>query len=264
MDFLSIVNDSIYRIVTPYQDINTTIYIIRTQDGVMVFDTGSSDADVENYILPALDNLKISLGDVKSIFISHKHRDHANGLRRLLKEIPEAVIYSRSDALKEEYAEYDVRYFNDGETVMTDLVTVTIPGHTLDSSAIFDTRTKTMITGDCLQLFGIFGSGDWASNVSFIPQHFEALDKLEKMDIKEIYTAHNYHPIGYKFIGKYQIKEALDACKKPLLDIGELIKNNPQLDDEEIRSLRNSDKTLPTINLTVVKAVRSAIAEGII
>ena len=84
------------------------------------------------------------------------------------------------------------------------------------------------------------------------------------MDIKKIYTAHDYHPIGYKFTGKYQIKEALNECKKPLLFIAELIKNNPSLDDGEIREAFNNSANIPTVNVNVVKAVRKALAEGMI
>ena len=44
-----------------------------------------------------------------------------------------------------------------------DLVT----GHASDCAALYDRKTKTLISGDCLQLFGVFGSGAWGANISF-------------------------------------------------------------------------------------------------
>lgn len=264
MNGVSIVNDSIYRIVTPYCDISTTMYVIKTDEGVMIFDTASGDSDITDALLPFLENVKIDLCDVKYIFISHKHRDHARGLGKLLEKTPDAVILSRSQALKEEYPDHNVVCPEDGDVFMSVLSVVTIPGHTLDSAAILDTRTKTMITGDCLQLGGIFGSGNWACNITFIREHFEALDKLEKMDINNIYTAHDYHPLGYKYLGKYEVKSAIDECRKPLLLIADMIKNNPDLDDEEIRAAYNASGKLPKLGVAVVAAIRNAIEEGVL
>ena len=263
MNGVSIVNDSIYRIITPYCDIYTTMYVIKTDEGVMIFDTASGDSDITDHLLPLLENVKIELGDVKYIFISHKHRDHARGLGKLLEKTPDAVILSRSPALKEEYPDFNVVCPEDGDTFMSVLRVVTIPGHTLDSAAVLDTRTKTMITGDCLQLGGIFGSGNWACNITFVREHFAALDKLEKMDINNVYTAHDYHPFGYKYLGKYEIKAALEECRKPLLDVARLIKDNPETDDEGIREIYNASGELPKLAVAVVAAVRNALKDGV-
>lgn len=262
MENLFKVNENIYRLITPYKDIWTTVYLIRTEEGYMLFDTASSDSDTEEYILPMLAEAGVDPMEIKCVFISHKHRDHAGGLARLMKAIPDAVIVSRHEKMPEEYAEYKVVCPEDGDMLLGVLQVVTIPGHTLDSSAVLDTRTGTMITGDCLQLFGIFGMGDWACNISFIPEHFCALDKVREMDVAEIYTAHDYYPIGYRFVGKEQIYSALDNCKKPLLRIKKLIEDNPELDNAAIREAFGASEKLPTVSVGVVAAVRKAASEG--
>jgi glyoxylase-like metal-dependent hydrolase (beta-lactamase superfamily II) len=262
MKELTKINDNFYRLITPYVDIFTSVYFIKTEEGVLIFDTASGEGDVDSYILPAMKEVGISLEDVKFIFISHNHKDHARGLKRLMEIMPRATIVSRSDKLQEDFADYSFIAPDDSTVIMSCLKVVTITGHTLDCSAIYDMRTKTLITGDCLQLYGIYGSGDWGCNVNFIPEHFEAVEKVRLWDIETVYTAHDYHPLGYKFVGKKQINDALDFCKKPLLEIKDIIENNPQLDDAEVRLAYNASANLPTVNVKVVAAVRKAIVEG--
>lgn len=44
---------------------------------MVLFDAASFDEDVDNYIIPMLDELYIFEKYIKYIFISHNHRDHA-------------------------------------------------------------------------------------------------------------------------------------------------------------------------------------------
>ena len=47
-------NKSIFRITTPYKDIFTTVYVIKTEKGVLLFDAASYDCDADDAIIPAL------------------------------------------------------------------------------------------------------------------------------------------------------------------------------------------------------------------
>ena len=250
------INEHIYRVTLPYQDIYTTVYIVKTEDGVVLFDAASYDTDMPEYIAPALEELGIS--ELKYVFISHNHRDHAGALEAVLKQHPEAVIVSRCPRLKEKFAAHPCLVPQDGDTLAKVLRVVTIPGHTQDAAALLDMRTNTLISGDCLQLFGIFGSGKWAANITLIPEHLEALSKLRAMDIAAVYAAHDYHPYGYSFIGKNAISDALEACVAPLTRVEELIRCHPEADDEAIAALYNC-RELPTLGAHVVTAVRNFI-----
>lgn len=254
-------NENIHRITLPYKDIFTTVYTVKTDKGVLLFDAASYDTDLEQYIQPMLDELKIGAEDLKYIFISHNHGDHAGGLRPIMEAYPNAVILSRSPKLAENYADYKVEALEDGDKVLDVLQIVTIPGHTKDSAAILDTRTKTMISGDCLQLYGIFGSDDWASNIIYPALHLEALAKLRTMDIENIYTAHDYHPYGFKHEGKAAVAKVITACEEPLTLVKILIENNPELDDEAIRVKYNASGTIPTLRARVVTEVRAMLAQ---
>lgn len=255
-------NENIHRITLPYKDIFTTVYTVKTDKGVLLFDAASYDTDLDEYIQPMLDALKITAEDLKYIFISHNHGDHSGGLRPIAERYPKAVILSRSPKLAENYADYTVEAHEDGDVVLDVLQIVTIPGHTKDSAAILDTRTNTLISGDCLQLYGIFGSDDWASNINLPAQHLEAIAKLRTMPIENVYTAHDYHPYGFKHEGKAAVAKVLVACEEPLTLVKILIENNPDLDDEQIRLKFNATGKIPTLRTKVVAEVRKMLEES--
>lgn len=254
------VNEDIYGIKTAYKDIFTTVYAVKTPKGSLLFDAASFDEDITDNIIPMLNSLGIN--DLKYVFISHNHKDHAGGLGELLKHFPDVEILSRSPELKEKYAGFKVTALNDGDMILDDLFVVTIPGHTTDSAGIYDRRTKTLISGDSLQLYGIFGSGKWASNINYPSKHLKALDKLRRTDIEKICTAHNYHPLGQIYSGKDDVSKAIDYCIEPLENIIRLIDANPGMNDEEITVLYNKTGNLPTLGSHVVKAVREMKGEN--
>ncbi len=255
MKTLTMINENLARLTLPYQDIYTTVYIVKTDNGTLLFDAASFDEDVPHYIAPALEKLGVT--DLKYIFISHNHRDHAGALAPLLKRYPSATVVSRCPRLKDKFSAYSFVAPEDGDRLLNVLQVVTVPGHTQDAAAILDTRTNTLISGDCLQLYGIFGSGKWAANITLIPEHLEAINKLRSMKIAHILTAHDYHPFGYSYEDSSTITGALDACIAPLKKVKELITQNPAASDEEIADLYNCP-ALPTLGAHVVTAVRAA------
>lgn len=253
------INEYVTRHTLPYKDIFTTVYTVKAEGGYLLFDTASYDADVDDGILPALDALGITEENLKYIFISHNHRDHAGGLGRLLSYFPNTTVLSRSPALAEKYPQAKIHAPEDGEALDAYLSVVTIPGHTADAAAIYDKRTKMMLTGDALQLYGIFGSGEWGSNVRLPKEHLDAINKLKTMDIESIYTAHDYHPYGHRYLGKEAVENALDACARPLLTIQKIIESNQTLSDEEITAKYQHSVTIPTVGCHVIAAVREQL-----
>ena len=256
------INENIHKITTPYKDIFTTVCTVKTNEGVLLFDAASFDEDVENYIIPMLCELGIAREDVKYIFISHNHTDHAGALKKLLEVLPHVTVLSRSQTLREMYADYEFITPEDGDMVLSELKVVTIPGHTEDSMALLDTRTNTLITGDCLQVYGIFGSQDWGSNISYPAEYLEAIEKVRALQVDEIYTAHDYHPCGVSASGKEGVSFLLDSCIAPIMRVKNLILENASKSDMEIRELYNSLKDVPPIKKGVVVAARKALAEG--
>lgn len=255
------ITENIYRITTPYKDIFTTVYLLIAKNGAILFDTASFDADVDDVLVPALAELGVT---PQYVFISHNHRDHAGGLARFTVHYPEATIVSRSPALREKYEGHPFLFPEEGTMLLDTYRVIPIVGHTADSAALLDTRTNTLITGDCLQLWGICGSEDWASNINFPTEHWQALNNLEAMPIAAIYTAHDYYPLNYFAVGEEAVARYITACREPLLRVKELIVANPEADDAAVRALYNTTEGIPTIREAVVKAVRKSISEGAI
>ncbi len=256
------INDNIYRTTTPYKDIWTTLYVIKTDKGDMLFDAASFDTDAKKYTIPFLEKCGVTKESLKYIFISHDHSDHAGGLTALLPHYPNAVVLSRSNDLKNRFNEYNVIAPNECDQFLDVLEVVTIVGHTLDCAAIFDKRTKTLVTGDCLQVWGIVGSQNWAANIRFPVEYFADIEKVGKMDIDRILTAHDYYPLGYKAEGKQEIARYLDGCREPLLKLKDLIIANPDTTDQGICDIYNVGKAIPTFHAGVVECVRVAMQKG--
>ncbi len=245
------------RITVPYKDIYTSVFILDTPEGTVLFDTAFSDYDVDTYILPELHRRNLSY-----IFISHNHRDHAWGLDRLLEVYPEATIVTQNDALAEKFAKFSVLRPQDGDMLLDTFQVVNIPGHTPDSQGLFDVTTGTLFTGDALQAYGIFGGSPWGACIRCIPEHMEALKKLRELPVIDLLMAHDYHPYGNEVYGTEEIHKFLDICAKALLQVKEVVCAHPELSDEEVANLYNKDSGLPAVPNFVVEAIRAAVAEG--
>lgn len=257
------INENIYQAVIPYKDIWTTVTLIKTEIGDLLFDSASFDSDAENYTIPFLKECGVTKLSLKYIFISHNHLDHAGGLAALIESFPDTVIISGSDALREAFSSRTFIAPKEGEMFLDVLKAVKIVGHTIDSAALFDMRTKTLISGDCLQAVGIVGSGAWAANISYPVEYFAALDKVGEMDIEKLITAHNYFPFTKNIIeGKDEIKSYISYCYKAILELKDLILDNPALDDEGICALHNVSKDIPSFGTKVVKQLRQAITDS--
>ena len=248
------INDHISRLQLEYKDIFTTIYTIKTPEGVLVFDAASYPQDITVHLRAHLEAEGIAKEEVRGVFISHKHSDHAGGLPAFAAEYPNAKIYSRSEVIREEYPGR-VICLEDGQALFGGLEIVTIPGHTADSAGVLDRRSMILITGDSLQLIGIFGSGNWCANIYFPALYLQALGKLETMGIRRILTAHDYHPCGWDYPDQQAIALALQSCREPLEAIRQLILQYPEEDDAAIAA-RFNKPTLPKLGTHVVTHVR--------
>ena len=256
------INDYIFRTTMPYKDIFTTVYTLNTPNGAVLFDAGSFDSDVEEYILPLLKEAVISAEQLKYVFISHNHKDHSGGLAALTEAFPQVRIVTGSATLREKYGNDKVICPEEGEMLLDTFRFIPIPGHTIDSGALLDIRTDTLITGDCLQQQGICGSGDWASNIPYPAEHRQAVEKLRTLCAKQILTAHDYVPHGYRVDNEAGVAQMLDACRTPLERLATLITENPDQDDTQIREIFNDPGKQLTINVHVVAAMRAALENG--
>lgn len=252
------INEHVCRMTCDYKTIFTTVWTLRIPEGVVIIDAASYDHDAVDHVLPFLTFAGVKKEEIKYVFITHCHTDHAGGLKGLLKELPDVTVVSRSPKLPELHPQATFLCPEDGQMLTPDLQVIAIPGHTSDCAGILDKRTNTLLCGDCLQLYGIVGNEDWACNIGLTTQYFEAVEKVRAMKISQLLTAHDYYPTGYRADGEAAVNKALDDCLEPLKMIGRLIRENPELDDEAIREKFNAIEGLPTAKLHVITGVRKA------
>ena len=254
---VTLITSRIRRITIPYKDIYTSVFILDTKDGALLFDTAFCDYDVDTFILPELQRRNL-----RYIFISHNHRDHAWGLDRLMEVYPDACIVTRDDDLAEKFAKFSVLRPQDGDMLLDTFQVVTTPGHTLDSQSLFDVTTGTLFTGDALQVFGIYGEGDWGACIHCVPEYMDTLKKLRELPIIDLLMAHDYHPYGNEVYGAEEIRKCLDLCAQAILQVKEVVCAHPGLSDQETADLYNKDSGLPAVPDFVPEAIRAALAEG--
>ena len=144
---------------------------------------------------------------------------------------PNASIYAGSEACKER-VDAPVQVLKDGD-LFFGLRAVHIPGHTSDCTGIYDDRSKTLLSADCLQAYGIYGKGKWGTSIPLREDHLKALERLKTMDIEALYTAHDYEPLGNSAVGTQQVAEYIEKCRQAIFDLHAFVKNHPELQLEE-------------------------------
>ena len=252
----------IFRLTVPFEDIFTTVFVVKTPDGALLFDTATYASDIDDYIVPMLNELGIDASALKYVLISHSHRDHAGGLERFMQLYPDTCIISRSSALREKFSGSGVLAPEDGEAILGDLRIITVPGHSGDCISLYDTRTKTMLTGDCLQLFGIYGSGYWGANIGAPVDHLAAVEKLRGLDVETVIASHDYHPCGHIASGKAEISRYYDECANALYAIRDAIKASGTDDMAELSKKYNETSGLPKVSERIFTSVLKAMEAG--
>jgi len=262
MNDLSSLTADISRLVVPFLDIFTTVYVVKTPDGALLFDTATYATDIDDYIVPMLNELGIDADSLKYVLISHSHRDHAGGLERFMQLYPKTCIISKSSALREKFAGFDTFAPDDGSTVLDILKIVTVPGHSGDCISLLDTRTKTLLTGDCLQLYGIYGSGFWGANIGAPVDHLAAIEKLRGLDVETVAASHDYHPCGHIACGNDEISRYYDECANALYAIRDAIKASGSTDMAELSQKYNETSGLPKVSERIFTSILKAMEAG--
>ena len=247
-----VLTSDITRLRIPYADVFTSVFLVGTEEGMLLFDTGSYPADIEGRILPALAEIGVPLTHV---MLSHTHEDHAGGLATLLAHHPGVTVVAGSNAIARKHEGLALSVVRDGDILLGVLRVVSIPGHTTDSVGLLDTRTGTLLSGDGLQLYGLFAAEPWGANISFPAAHLAALDRLAALPIAAIYPAHAYHPLGDAYIGEEGVFRALALSREPLLLMRDMLLASPEKSDVALAAAYNA-QDLPRVTPTAFAAIR--------
>ena len=185
---------NIYCLKVPFDNIYTSVFLIKTEEGNVLIDCATTKQDVDEWIIPALAQEKIPVADIKYLILTHKHHDHVGGKERLLELNPSVEII---DGLREN--------FINGLTIYE------LKGHTLDCIGVLDIQSGTLISGDGLQGYGV---GKYRCSLENKDEYIKTIRKIRKdQRIKNILFSHAYEP-WYKdgIFGRENIERCLQDC----------------------------------------------------
>jgi glyoxylase-like metal-dependent hydrolase (beta-lactamase superfamily II) len=166
--------ESITRIRVPFEDLYTSVFIVKVDDGILLVDCATTSFDVDEYIVPSIEKLGYNLSDVRGIVITHHHSDHDGGLTRIRELIP------------------NIEVINEVRAISDDIVTYPLPGHTRHCIGLFDGRCEALISGDGLQGAGV---GKYRCSLEDKTMYLDTLRRIESDEkIKKILFSHAYEP----------------------------------------------------------------------
>jgi glyoxylase-like metal-dependent hydrolase (beta-lactamase superfamily II) len=176
-----------------YTFTGTQTHIVGTTD-VAIIDPGPAD-DAHHAALLAV----VAGRPVTAIVITHHHRDHSPGARRLKAETGAPIVGAAPFALEDDGPRSDASFDHDyapdrvvaeGETVSGEgwtLEAIATPGHTSNHLAFALRETKALFSGDHVM--------GWATSVVSPPdgdmtQYMASLEKLIDRDDRVYYPGH--------------------------------------------------------------------------
>ncbi len=185
----------IYRLQVPFMSVYTSVFLVRSSKGNILVDCATTAEDVERYIIPALRKMGIALSDIRYLFLTHGHSDHAGGKGRIIERHPKIQIVSA-----------------EAPAALSPLEIYPLPGHTPDSIGLFDPESGTLISGDGLQGAGI---GTFRCSLAAGEAvYFQTVDRI-KADarIKNILFSHAYEPwYSNAAFGREEVEKRLADC----------------------------------------------------
>lgn len=192
----------IFRLKVPFENLYTTVFFVRSHGCLAVIDSASSANDAERYLIPAMRQLG---GKPTYLFLTHLHGDHAGGAPRLLEAFPKMQVCSLEKISHGRFVQ-----LHDGDCFLDRIQVVALPGHTEYSVGYLDLQTRTLFSGDCLQLAGV---GKYVHGISYIERYLQSVERLKTMNLSRIVASHEYVPLGSMAEGKNAVSEYLDACR---------------------------------------------------
>ena len=167
------------------------------------------DPSEDKKIIKVLKKKKLKL---EYILITHHHNDHTSGVLGLLKEYPQAKIYSPSELFS-----LTINKISNGDKIKTRLNEFQVfaaPGHTIDHVVLCDTKNKLLFVGDVL-----FRLGCGRVFEGTIEQMHNSLNKLLNLsDDMTVYCGHEYTLNNLKFLEHLFVQnDILENTKKQIL-----------------------------------------------
>ncbi len=211
----------IFRIFVPFESVYTSVFLIRSRN--ILIDCGTYASDIDEYVLPALKEIGVSIDDIQYILLTHSHTDHSGGLNALLQRCNPDVRVITAE--------------NKDETPMDDLKLVHLKGHSEDCIGVVDIKTNSLISGDGIQLYGI---GKYGCGIQNPREYLRTLDWIENQDFDNILASHAYALLGEKAVQKSAVKKYIKEARENFLFILAFIQQKFFVGEQNVESIQRS------------------------
>ncbi len=212
------IGDGIWKIQIPFEDIYTSAFLLIEGNDAIILDSGSNNEDAERYIIPAVTELGVR---PKYLVSSHAHQDHHGGNAALKRSYPDAVPILFAQEETDGFCPEDrTGAFHqegrnggfcpeDGVVLLDRFQLLNLRGHTEDSLAVLDQKTKLLLSCDCLQLFGVSRYKTFTASPK---SYLGSIARVRALQVSGIAAAHEYVPLGSLAEGE-QVEEYLRVCE---------------------------------------------------
>ncbi len=235
--------DYIYRLKVPFEGGYTAVFLIEEKGKFALVDCATTAYDVNEIILPALEKINVVPDE---IVLSHSHGDHAGGLDTLLQKLPEIKIGTMDGGLKAMLDGFDCELISDGDTLFDSVKILSLPGHCDEAVGLLDKRTNTLLSCDCVQLYGI---GIYGTGLSDAQAYYNTLARIRSLPVENLIAAHEYDPLGAEVKGRSEVLRYLEVSENYAREIEKFVKQRIDLDGDSIAAEWNSSHpTNPTIS----------------
>lgn len=248
--------ESIDRLWVPFDGVQTSVFLIQTTEGYLLFDCASGEYDVRELLLPELKKHDIPLDRIQWLFCSHFHSDHTGGLPYLLDALPWLHIAAKNDSGVHSSFKSRVHLVCDTEILMNELQVLFTPGHSDDSISLLDQRTNTLLSGDALQQRGI---GKYGTGIANPALYHKTIQRLRQLQPDCILASHAYDPLGEKAEGTLAVKHYLDENEEYLLTLEAFVEKHANADTSNAtliaEQFRNTHPDFPFLPAWTVQTI---------
>ncbi len=183
----------VHRLRIPFEALYTSVFLIEADNVRILVDCGANSDDVDGQLVRALCARGIALSDVDMLILTHKHRDHAGGLARVLELAP------------------DIKVVKEVCRLANGVVTYPLAGHTADCIGVLDERSHTLITCDGLQGAGV---DKYPCSTDDRDAYLATLGRIQSDErVENLLFSHAYEPFCTdRMTGRESVLECLAKC----------------------------------------------------
>jgi len=228
--------EGVYYLEVPFGGCWTGIALIKGKRNYLI-DSAGSPACVNEYLIPALSDIGVSLSDIDYLLNTHTHADHVGGHAAIKAENSSIITVTGKESadklrdplkynklIRAVFPEHSPApsagltgtepdmIIEDGYVLEGEMLYISAPGHDTDSGCWMHLPTRTLISGDTLQLNGTSVQG--IALYMDLAGYKDSIDKLLALDCERILAGHEFLPLGAYAEGKHACREYLCKCKE--------------------------------------------------